>query len=76
MSSAVVSSGRFTVFERAREERLGRCHHLQVALRRDRTLTDRHVEHRQVLFTQAGSTDDRSVLAQVRPRSASISWSA
>ena len=51
--------------DRARDERLDRAHHLDVAHVRDRALADRDVEHRQVLLAQAGSADDRAVLGEV-----------
>ena len=66
MSSTVDSAGMLTVFEIApRDERLHRAHHLDVAHVRDRALADGHVEHRQVLFLQAGRADDRAVLVDV-----------
>ena len=51
--------------DRARDERLDRAHHLDVAHVRDRALADRHVEHRQVLVGEAGRADDRAVLVDV-----------
>ena len=52
--------------DRARDERLDRAHHLDVAHVRDRALADGHVEHRQVLVGEAGRADDRAVLVDVR----------
>ena len=52
--------------DRARDERLNRAHHLDVAHVRDRALADRDVEHRQVLVGQPGGADDRAVLVDVR----------
>ena len=52
--------------DRARDERLDRAHHLDVAHVRDRALADRDVEHRQVLVREAGRADDRGVLVDVR----------
>ena len=56
--------------DRAREERLDRAHHLDVAGVRDRPLADRDVEHRQVLG-RPGRARRRSCRARRRrPRSA------
>ena len=50
MSSTVADSGMFAVLrDRARDERLHRAHHLDVAHVVDRALADRAVEDGQVL---------------------------
>ena len=67
MSSTVASCGHVDgLRDRARDERLDRAHHLDVAHVRDRALADRDVEHRQVLLVEPGRADDRAVLGQVR----------
>ena len=50
---------------RSTDEWLHRAEHLQVARVRDRALSDRYVEHRQVLLGQSRRADDRAVLGDV-----------
>ena len=51
--------------DRAGQERLQRLHHLEVPLSGDRTLTNRAVEHGQVMLSDPRSTHDRPVLHHV-----------
>ena len=66
MSSIVADSRQVDrLRDRARDERLGRGHHVDVAGVGDRPLADRDVEDRQVLVLQAGRADDRVLLGDV-----------
>ena len=70
ISSTVASFGTLTVLlDRARDERLRRAHHLDVAHVVDRPLAlrrlERAVEHRQVRFLQRRRAFDRLVLVDV-----------
>jgi hypothetical protein len=51
--------------DRARQERLDRAHHLDVAGVRDGPLADGDVEHREVVGRQVRRADDRRVLVDV-----------